>query len=181
MFCLQSPTPRLYPFVSVKCFLSYYFLYYVIFTAFFFIFQFLFNKLCYLYKQRELYICFKLSGDYPLVVQCKNVWLCPVYIYSIYFNSCPNELFITIIINCKNTIAGVQPQLDPGIPSSGGRRQWLREIEKEIKNFAVKKIEERKEADIPWFTQKANKAPARDLLCSRRPQAPSRITEGAPP
>ena len=43
------------------------------------------------------------------------------------------------------------------------------------KNFAVKKIEERKEADIPWFMQKANKAPAWDLLCSRRPQAPSRI------
>ena len=49
------------------------------------------------------------------------------------------------------------------------------------KNFAVKKTEERKEADIPWFTQKANKAPAQDLLCSRRPQAPSRIAEGAPP
>ena len=47
------------------------------------------------------------------------------------------------------------------------------------KNFAVKKIKERKEADIPWFTQKANKAPAQDLLC--RPQAPSRITAGAPP
>ena len=36
-------------------------------------------------------------------------------------------------------------------------------------------------ADIPWFTQKANKASARDLHCSRRPQAPSRTTEGAPP
>ena len=47
------------------------------------------------------------------------------------------------------------------------------------KNFAVKEIEERKEADIPWFIQKANKAPARDLLCSRRPQAPSQIAEGA--
>ena len=41
------------------------------------------------------------------------------------------------------------------------------------KNFAVKKIEERKEADIPWFMQKANKAPAQDLLCSRRLQASS--------
>ena len=49
------------------------------------------------------------------------------------------------------------------------------------KNFAVKKIEERKEADIPWFTQKANKAPAQDLLCSCRPQTPSRIAECAPP
>ena len=29
--------------------------------------------------------------------------------------------------------------------------------------------------------QKANTAPARDLLCSHRPQAPSRIAEGAPP
>ena len=36
-----------------------------------------------------------------------------------------------------------------------------------------------KEADIPWFTQKANKAPARGLLCSRRPQVPSRWGEGA--
>ena len=49
------------------------------------------------------------------------------------------------------------------------------------KNFEVKEIEERKEADIPWFMQKANKAPAGDLLCSHRPQAPSRIAEGAPP
>ena len=38
---------------------------------------------------------------------------------------------------------------------------------------------EEKEADIPWFTQKANKAPAQSLLCSRRPQAPSRWGEGA--
>ena len=36
-----------------------------------------------------------------------------------------------------------------------------------------------KEADIAWFTQKANKAPARGLLCSRRPQAPSGWGEGA--
>jgi len=36
-----------------------------------------------------------------------------------------------------------------------------------------------KEAGIPWFTQKDNKAPARGLLCSRRPQAPSRWGEGA--
>ena len=36
-----------------------------------------------------------------------------------------------------------------------------------------------KEADIPWFTQKANKAPARGLLCSRRPQVPSQWGEGA--
>ena len=49
------------------------------------------------------------------------------------------------------------------------------------KNFVVKKIEERKEADIPWFKQKANKAPAQDLHCSHRPQAPSQIAEGAPP
>ena len=33
--------------------------------------------------------------------------------------------------------------------------------------------------DIPRFTQKANKAPAQDLLCSQRPQAPSRWGEGA--
>ena len=40
---------------------------------------------------------------------------------------------------------------------------------------------ERKEVDIPWFTQKANKAPAQDLLCSCRPQAPSQCSEGALP
>ena len=34
---------------------------------------------------------------------------------------------------------------------------------------------------MPWFTQKANKAPAQDLLCSCRPQAPSQIAECAPP
>ena len=36
-----------------------------------------------------------------------------------------------------------------------------------------------KEADIPWFTQKANKAPAWGLLCLWRPQAPSQWGEGA--
>ena len=42
-----------------------------------------------------------------------------------------------------------------------------------------KKVRREKEAGIPWFTQKANKAPAGGLLCSRRPQAPSRWGEGA--
>ena len=75
----------------------------------------------------------------------------------------------------------VQPRLDPEIPLRGRHRR-LRKIEKiQGKNFVVKKIEERKEADIPWFMQKANKAPARDLLCSHRLQAPSQIAEGAPP
>ena len=41
-----------------------------------------------------------------------------------------------------------------------------------------KKVKE-KEADIPWFMQKANKAPTRGLLCSRRPQVPSPWGEGA--
>ena len=36
-----------------------------------------------------------------------------------------------------------------------------------------------KKADIPWFMQKASKALAWGLLCSRRPQAPSRWGEGA--
>ena len=53
-----------------------------------------------------------------------------------------------------------------------------REIDKER---ILQLIEERKEADIPWFMQKANKNPAQDFLCSCRPQAPSRIAEGAPP
>ena len=72
-----------------------------------------------------------------------------------------------------------------GSRGSLGRMALVKRIDKrrkrQGKNFAVKKIEERKEADIPWFTQKANKAPAQDLLCSHRPQTPSRIAEGAPP
>ena len=43
----------------------------------------------------------------------------------------------------------------------------------------IRKYSREKEADIPWFMQKANKAPAQDLLCSRRPQAPSRWGESA--
>jgi len=72
--------------------------------------------------------------------------------------------------------------LDPGIPSEDGVGERIdKRRKRQGKNFAVEKIEERKEADIPWFMQKANIALARDLLCSRRPQAPSRIAEGAPP
>ena len=41
-----------------------------------------------------------------------------------------------------------------------------------------KKVKE-KEADIPWFMQKANKAPTWGLLCSWRSQAPSQWDEGA--
>ena len=39
-----------------------------------------------------------------------------------------------------------------------------------------KKVKERERG---WFTQKANKAPARGLLCSRRPQVPSQWDERA--
>ena len=42
-----------------------------------------------------------------------------------------------------------------------------------------KKVRREKEADIPPFMQKANKAPARGLLCSQRPQPPSRQGECA--
>ena len=77
---------------------------------------------------------------------------------------------------------GVQPGWIQGFPREDGVGEMIdKRRKRQGKNFAVKKIEERKEADILWFTQKANKAPARDLLCSRRPQVPSRITEGAPP
>ena len=41
-----------------------------------------------------------------------------------------------------------------------------------------KKVNERKRLIIPWFTQKANKPPAWGLLCSQRPQEPSRWSEG---
>ena len=72
-----------------------------------------------------------------------------------------------------------------GSRDSLGRMALVKRIDKrrkrQGKNFVVKKIEERKEADIPLFMQKANKAPAQDMLCSHRPQAPSRIAEGAPP
>ena len=63
-------------------------------------------------------------------------------------------------------------------PAPAGSRDTLR------MNGVGKRDESKrreKKADIPWFTQKANKAPARDLFCSRRPQVPSRIEEGAPP
>ena len=42
-----------------------------------------------------------------------------------------------------------------------------------------KKVKERERGWYSLVTQKANKAPARGLLCSRRPQAPSRWGEGA--
>ena len=83
------------------------------------------------------------------------------------------------------TISHTEPYRCPapvGSRDSLGRTTSVNaQIKRRGKNFAVKKIEERKEADIPWFMQKANKAPARDLLCSRRLQAPSRIAKGAPP
>ena len=53
-------------------------------------------------------------------------------------------------------LSGVQPQLDPGIPSGEQRRQ----IEK------VKKIDKRgkNRFNLPWFTQKANKVPDTELV-----------------
>jgi len=53
-------------------------------------------------------------------------------------------------------LSGVQPQLDPGIPS--GER--CRQIEK------VKEIDKRgkNRLNLPWFTQKANKVPDTELV-----------------
>ena len=53
-------------------------------------------------------------------------------------------------------LSGVQPQVDPGIPS--GERHW--QIEK------VKKIDKRgkNRFNLPWFTQKANKVPDTELV-----------------
>ena len=45
-------------------------------------------------------------------------------------------------------------------------------------SWPIRKKRREKEADSPWFTQKANKAPVQGLLCSWRPQAPSRWGEG---
>ena len=42
----------------------------------------------------------------------------------------------------------------------------------------IRKQRGEKEADIPWFMQKANKAPAWGLLCSQRPQVPSKWGDG---
>ena len=52
----------------------------------------------------------------------------------------------------SGNLPGSSPSWIQGIQSVDGE---AREIRKE---FAVKRIEERKEADSPWFTQKANKA-----------------------
>ena len=51
----------------------------------------------------------------------------------------------------KGNLAGVQPQQDPGVPSG-----WMVLVRGEGR-------EERIEANIPWFTQKANKAPDKGL------------------
>ena len=63
-------------------------------------------------------------------------------------------------------------------PAPAGSRDTLRMNGVGIRKERERE-KERKEVDIPWFTQKANKAPARDLLWSRRPQAPSGWGEGA--
>ena len=85
-----------------------------------------------------------------------------------------NHLFLLYWL-CQRLImwitTGVQPQQDPGVPS-GWTALAKRERERERER-------ERKEFDIPWFTQKANKAPTWDLLSSWRPEAPSRCGEGA--
>ena len=47
-----------------------------------------------------------------------------------------------------------------------------------VQSRPIRKQRREKEADIPWFMQKTNKAPARGLLCSQRPQVPSRWGEG---
>ena len=78
-------------------------------------------------------------------------------------------------------VPGSSPGWDQGFPREDSIGEKDRKRKRQGKNFAAEKTEERKEADIPWFMQKANKAPARDLLCSHRPQASSRIVEGAPP
>ena len=51
----------------------------------------------------------------------------------------------------KGNLAGVQPQQDPGVPSG-----WMVLVRGEGR-------EERIEANIPWFTQKGNKAPDKGL------------------
>ena len=43
------------------------------------------------------------------------------------------------------------------------RRERYVDTESLRDEFAVKRIEERKEADIPWFTQKANKVPRQGI------------------
>ena len=59
----------------------------------------------------------------------------------------------------KWTLTRVLPQLHPGYPKleRWGERVIYIEMRKE---FSIKRIEERREADMPWFTQKANKIPS---------------------
>ena len=59
----------------------------------------------------------------------------------------------------KWTLTRVLPQLHPGYPKleRWGERAIYIEMRKE---FSIKRIEERREADMPWFTQKANKIPS---------------------
>ena len=66
------------------------------------------------------------------------------------------------------------------VPSSCSGHRLLRSfngLEPGGLESTIRKKRREKEADIPWFTQKANKAPAQGLLCSWRPQAPSRWDE----
>ena len=56
-------------------------------------------------------------------------------------------------------------------------RDRYREIREE---FSVKRIEDIKEADIPWFMQKANKAPEKGLTLFTEATGTLSIAEGAP-
>ena len=68
--------------------------------------------------------------------------------------------------------AGVQPPQDPG-ESKGETVLAKRFRERGGKNVADKKIEARKRLIFLGLHRKPIKSQTRDLLCSRRPQAPS--------
>ena len=100
------------------------------------------------------------------------------------------------MVTCSSILAWIIPQVEEpgGLQSMGSQRvqhDWahtnidislLRSFngpEPGGLELTYKKVKGEKEADIPWFMQKANEAPAWGLLCSRRPQAPSWWGKGA--
>ena len=78
-------------------------------------------------------------------------------------------------------ILGSSPGWIQGIRSVDGEaREIYRYREKKRKEIAVKIIEERKRLIFLCLCRKPIKPQTRDLHCSRRPQVPSWIAEGAP-
>ena len=85
------------------------------------------------------------------------------------FEYCFGPVLLEAVTVEKSPGTGVQRQQDPGYPQD----EWHCHQERE------RKRERKKRGWYSLVYRKVNKAPAQDLLCSRRPQAPSRCGEGA--